>query len=55
MGGCKVGSTVHFINGDVNPLTPESDQYVYSSYNFNTLLSRQVIRFKKIIVQVILF
>ena len=28
----------------VNPLTPKSDQYINSPYNFNTLSSRQVMR-----------
>ena len=39
----------------VNPLTPRSDQNVNYPYNFNTLLSRQVMRIKKIINQEILF
>ena len=33
----------------VNPLSPRSDQYLNSPFNFNTLLSRQVMRIKKII------
>ena len=32
-----------------NPFTPRSDQHINSSYNFNTLSSRQVMRIKKII------
>ena len=53
--------SVHFLGGvclikvSINPLTPRSDQYVNSPYNFNTLLSRQVMRIKKIINQEILF
>ena len=33
----------------INPLTPRSDKYVNSPYNFNILSSRQVMRVKKII------
>ena len=33
----------------VNPLTPRSDQYINSPYNFSTLSSRQVMRIEKII------
>ena len=39
----------------INPLTPRSDKYVKSPYNFNTLSIRQVMRIKKIINLVILF
>ena len=33
----------------INPLTPRSDQHINSPDNSNTLLSRQVMRIKKII------
>ena len=33
----------------LDPLTPKSDQYINSPFNFNTLSSRQVMRIKKII------
>ena len=41
--------TMYFDLSVTKPLTPRSDRYVNSPYNFNTLSSRQVMKMKKII------
>ena len=43
-----LGTGLLLIEVSVNPLTPKSDQYITSPYNFNTLSSRQVMRIKKL-------